>query len=78
MISGELDASTPPVNGAYTHNWRVALVSAPDVYVQTAQTIGGRMVFVGLTPGQVYIVQVCAVGAAGPSNWSNTSKRMVV
>ncbi len=78
MVSGQLDASTPPVNGAYTYNWRLALASAPDVYVQTAQTTGGRNVFAGLTPGQVYLVQVCAVGAAGPSNWSNTAKLMVV
>ncbi len=78
MISGELDAATSPVNGASTYNWRVALASAPDVYVQTAQTTGGRMVFEALTPGQVYSVQVCAVGAAGPSNWSDNSKLMVV
>ena len=77
-ISGELDASTPPITGAYTYNWRLALATAPDVYVQTAQTIGGRNLFAELTPGQNYLVQVCAVGAAGPSDWSNTAKLMVV
>ena len=31
--SGELAASTPPLDNAYTYNWRVALASSPTVNV---------------------------------------------
>ncbi len=76
--SGEIDASVPPVYGAYVYNWRVALSSSPNTFVQTVQTTGGRVTFEGLTPGQSYIVEANAVGAAGPSDWSNASEAMVV
>lgn len=76
--SGDLYATSQPLNGAYTYNWRVALASAPTVYVQTAQTTGARKIFSGLTPGQVYVVQLNAVGASGPSNWSNAADQMVI
>ena len=76
--SGELYASSSPLNGAYTYNWRAALASAPTVHVQTAQTTGARHTFSGLTPGQLYIVDVNAVGSAGASNWSNAAELMVI
>lgn len=49
--SGELNATTPPVPGAYSYNWRLALAATPNVYVQTPQTTGARTVFERLTPG---------------------------
>ena len=64
--------------GAFTYNWRIALATAPNVYVQTAQTTGGRIVVEDLTPGQIYNVQANAVGSAGTSDWSDVSKLMVV
>ena len=76
--SGEAYASASPLHGAYTYNWRLALASAPTVYVQTAQTTGARNTFSGLTPGQVYTVQLSAVGSAGPSDWSNAAELMVI
>ena len=45
--SGQLDAKVPPIYGAYTFNWRLALSSAPDTYVQTVQTTGGSVTFEG-------------------------------
>ena len=77
-LSGQLHASSQPLNGAYSYNWRLALASAPTVYVQTAQTTGARMTFSGLTPGQVYAVSLNAVGAAGASNWSNAAELRVI
>ena len=77
-VSGTLDASTTPVAGAYTYNWRVALASAPAAYVQTPQTTAASAEFTGLTPGQVYNVEVNAVGSAGTSDWSNIAQLMVV
>ena len=76
--SGELDATVAPVYGAATYNWRVALATEPDTFVQTAQTTGGRCLFEGLTPGKIYTVQANAVGTAGPSDWSDNADLMVV
>ncbi len=77
-LSGQIYASIAPIYGVYVYNWRIALKSAPTVYVQMAQTTGGRIIFEDLTPGQVYLVQVNAVGSAGPSDWSNSSELMAV
>ncbi len=75
--TGVLIAKSAPVDGAGIYNWRVALASAPGIYVQTQQTTKADTLFLGLTPGQTYSVQLNAVGAAGPSDWSSNSSRMV-
>lgn len=76
--SGQLDASVAPVYGASSYNWALALASAPDVAVQTAQTIGGRTTFAGLSAGEDYSVTVNAVGTAGTSDWSDASTLIVI
>jgi hypothetical protein len=76
-VTGSATAVTTPVYGAFTYNWRLALASAPTVYVQTKQSTGARFTFEGLTPGQVYNVELNAVGAAGISNWSDDGSLMV-
>jgi hypothetical protein len=76
--SGQLDAAITPIYGAASYNWRLALASAPAVFVQTAQTTGGRNTFEGLTPGQTYNVEVNAVGSNGPSDWSEPGTAMVL
>ena len=77
-VTGSLRAVLSPVYGAFTYNWRLALASAPNVYVKTAQTTGGRVMFEGLTPGQTYFLQANALGAAGTSDWSDVATLMVV
>jgi hypothetical protein len=76
--SGELAAATAPVFGASTYNWRFALKSAPLVYVKTAQTTAAHVKAPGLTPGETYLVEVNAVGAEGPGDYSNPGMAMVV
>jgi hypothetical protein len=76
--SGELIATIPPVRGSGSYNWSLALASAPDKPLQTAQTLGGRATFVGLTPGEEYSLTVNAVGAAGTSDWSDASTLIVI
>jgi hypothetical protein len=76
--SGQLSAVSYPVFGAYTYNWRLALASAPTVFVQEIQTTAASNVFSGLTPGQVYTVQLNAVGSAGASDWSDDGETMVM
>jgi hypothetical protein len=77
-LSGELNAVVPPVFGASVYNWKLTATNAPTVVLQTAQTTGGRTTFSGLTPGVVYVAQVNAVGAAGPSDWSQPVSKMAV
>jgi hypothetical protein len=77
-LSGTVDTSITPVYGASSYNWRVALASAPSTFVQTAQTTGGRHSFNGLIPGQIYNVEANAVGAAGPSDWSDVACLMAI
>ena len=76
-VTGSLNASTPPINGAYIYNWRVALASAPTVYVKQVQTTAASNTFDGLTPGQIYNVQLNAVGTAGTTDWSGPGELMV-
>lgn len=77
-VTGSLYASAPPVRGASSYNWSVALQSAPDTDVRTAQTTGARTTFTGLTPGQIYLVSLNAVGSAGVGDWSDYGSLMVV
>ncbi len=77
-VSGTLSAVSSPVYGATSYNWSLALASAPDTDVQTAQTTGARTLFTGLTPGQIYVISLNAVGAAGVSDWSDYGTLMVV
>jgi hypothetical protein len=76
--TGELQAVAAPVAGAAIYNWRLSAATAPTVWLQTAQTTGGRNVFAGLTPGVVYNIEANVVGSAGPSNWSDPVPLMVV
>lgn len=76
--SGSIKAHTQKTRGAYSYNWRVALASAPADFLEETQTTSTRHTFEGLTPGQTYIVQVSAVGAAGETSWSAVTSMMVV
>jgi hypothetical protein len=76
--SGELDASAAPVFGAAVYNWRISTVAAPSVVLQSSQTTAASNTFDGLTPGVVYNVEVNAVGAAGPSDWSDPVAQMAM
>ena len=77
-VSGSIVARTGKVYGASAYNWRVALVSAPTVYVQTAQKTAARHTFEGLAIGEVYKVEVNALGAAGESDWTSGTSKMVI
>ena len=76
--SGEIDVSTRPIANASIYNWRIALATAPDDYLQQSQTTAASNTFEGLTPGQAYQVDVSAVGTAGPSGWSDTAQMIVI
>ena len=46
--------------------------------LQTAQTTSASNTFAGLTPGVIYNIEANAVGAAGPSDWSDPVSQMAV
>lgn len=75
--SGELDAKAAPVFGAAIYNWRLT-ATGQTAPAQTVQTTAASTTFAGLTPAISYSVQVNAVGAAGPSDWSNQVTQIVV
>ena len=76
--SGDLAAKAEPLYGASTYQWRVSLASSPGTPVQTALTTAASNAFTGLTPGVVYQITASAVGASGPSDWSDPATQMVV
>ena len=73
-----LKASTLPIYGASLYTARLALVSAPLVYLQTKQSTAAHFLFDGLTAGELYNVGMNAIGAAGPSDWSNDGTGRIV
>ena len=77
-VTGSLSASTPPIGGAYIYNWRVALASAPTTYVKQQQTTAASNTFDSLTPGQLYNVELNAVGTAGTTDWSGPGELMII
>jgi hypothetical protein len=77
-LTGEANMATRAVDFTYIYNWRVALASKPDDFVQHGQSTSSRTKFEGLTPGEKYIFQCNAVGTAGTSDWSNAGSLMVI
>ncbi len=77
-LSGEARTTAKRTRGAHSFDWRIALASAPNTYVQTAQAISVRCTFKDLTPGEVYRFEVRALGAAGPSDYSNAATLRVI
>jgi hypothetical protein len=77
IVSGMIVASANPVFGASIYNW-TCTANTPGAVPLTAQGTAASWEFDGLTPGVIYTVAVNAVGAAGPSNWSNAVSLMVV
>ena len=78
MKSAPAIMATKPVDFTYIYNWRVALASKPDDFVQQSQSTGARTESEGLTPGETYVFQCNAVGTAGTSDWSNAGSLMVI
>ena len=64
-------ASTAAVYGAALYTARLAKAAAPTVFVDTQQQTVIRFMFSDLTPGELYNVDINAIGAAGPSDFSD-------
>jgi len=77
LRTGELTGSANPVFGASVYNWRLISSVAGEAPV-AVQSTASKFTFSGLTPGATYTLTVNAVGAAGPSDWSNPANQMAV
>ena len=76
--TGSLDAATLGMSGVYIYSWRIALASAPTTTIKQVQTTAASNIFDGLTPGQVYQIEVTTVGTVGLTDWSGRGEKMVV
>ena len=74
--NGELAATVNPVFGASTYTWTLT-PGTPGAAVQTQQTTATSCIFANLSPGVNNSVTVNAVGAAGPSSWSQPASLIV-
>jgi hypothetical protein len=72
-MHGSIEASTNAINGAYIYSWRVATAAAPAVFVLEIMTTKASATLSDLVRGEIYNVQVSAVGAAGPTEWSDAA-----
>ena len=76
--SGTAIARCRRIDRARAYQWRIAPANAPTAWLPVVTTFGARAEFEGLTPTTFYVVQVCAVGTAGPGDWSEVATGLVV
>jgi hypothetical protein len=76
--SGTIKAMVAKIRGVTSVSWRIALQSAPTVYLETVSSSYGRYTFTGLTAGETYLVQASVVGTSGQSAWGPTSALMAL
>jgi hypothetical protein len=75
---GEIKARVTKPNGTKSVNWRIALASAPTVYLEMASSSKGSYLFTRLTAGQIYLVQASLVGTSNTTSWGPTSALMAL
>ena len=77
-MSGQLKARCNTVPKVGSYQWRYATTAAPTAWNPVDTTLAASITLSGLVRGTEYVVQVRAVGALGPSDWSVASTLMVV
>jgi len=66
------------IDRARAYQWRIAPAATPTAWSAVLTTFSAHAEFEGLATMSVYIVQVCAVGTAGPGDWSETAAALVL
>jgi hypothetical protein len=69
---GQLAVKVNPIFGAANYNYRLT-PNTPGAVPVIAQSTASTYLFTGLTAGVSYKIEVNALGAAGPSDWSNSA-----
>jgi hypothetical protein len=77
-LSGQLKARVSPVANASAYKWRYATSLAPNDWKDGGITTAASNLLENLTPGTIYVVQVQAIGSAGPGAWSDPAMLMAV
>ena len=75
-VSGQLIARFDKQASAGAYEWRYASAATPTVWAKADTTLAAKTTLDGLEPGTQYIVQVRAIGTAGPSDWSDAAMLM--
>jgi hypothetical protein len=70
-LSGQVKARCHKQAQAGAYHWQIGPTATPMVWQPMVTSLAAHTVFAGLTKYTQYSVQVCAVGTAGPSNWSD-------
>jgi hypothetical protein len=78
QLSGTLDCRAQGDPNAGSYEWRYTVSTAPNTYISGGITTSPRITLKALTPGTTISVQVRAIGAAGPSDWSDVAVLMVI
>ncbi len=76
-VSGQLVARFGKLAQAGAYEWRFASAATPTAWTKAETTLAANTTLDGLAPGTQYIVQVRAIGTAGPSDWSDAAMLMV-
>jgi hypothetical protein len=74
--SGQIVARFTPLAKAGAYEWRYAMSTTPLAWERADTTLAAKTTLQGLVPGMQYIVQVRAIGTAGPSDWSDAAMLM--
>jgi hypothetical protein len=72
-VSGQAIARCGRADQANAYQWRMAPAATPTAWLPVITTFSAHNVFDGLAPLTTYVVQVCAVGTAGASDWSESA-----
>ncbi len=72
-FSGQAIARCPKVIGAGAYQWRCAPAATPGAWSPVVTTMAAHTLFEGLAVGTSYLAQVCVVGTAGTSDWSEAA-----
>lgn len=77
-VSGTIVARCVKQPRVGCYQWRCAPSAAPTAWLPMVTTLSANATFEDLVPATQYTVQVCVIGTAGPSNWSDAATVMVL
>jgi hypothetical protein len=77
-MGGQLRARCKAMPQARAYQWRYANAATPTTWTQSDATTAANYLLENLVPTAQYIVQARAIGALGPSEWSDAASLVVL